>query len=251
MEVLKTMGNVDLFPLLVNKISQVVPATTNVRIFSLFHNTVQQTNIAYIYDRHSILRIIEHWSDFTFHYTDLPLSWFCLLITSAAPGCSICSSWRASWLTTATLEAVAFISCSKLSKRCFMMAISSMSSVMIMVVKNFSCFPKKNNILTCHTNYKIVKKNSKWPHLQFWTTKTTPHKPFHLSMFQHHQPRWRVCRGTGHPAASVCGVWPVPVIPGNGCQCFPVCSVCQEILCPVLPSWQLVHEVQPRYFHSF
>lgn len=62
MEVLKTMGNVDLFPLLVNKISQVVPATTNVRIFTLFHNTVQQTNIAYryIYDRHSILRIIEH-----------------------------------------------------------------------------------------------------------------------------------------------------------------------------------------------
>ena len=71
--------------------------------------------------------------------THVELSWFCRCTTSAALGCSTCSSCRASWFTTATLEAVAFISWSKLSKRCFMMASSSTSSVTTMVVRNFSC----------------------------------------------------------------------------------------------------------------
>lgn len=42
-----------------------------------------------------------------------------------------------------------------------MMVIFLMLLVMIMVVKNFFCFLKKNNILICYINYKIVKKNLK------------------------------------------------------------------------------------------
>lgn len=52
MEVLKTMGKVDLFSLLVNKISQVVPATTNIGILGSFHTTIQNIIIAYLYDKH-------------------------------------------------------------------------------------------------------------------------------------------------------------------------------------------------------
>ena len=70
--------------------------------------------------------------------TYVELSWFCRCTTSSVLRCSACVSCLASWFTSATLEAVDVISCSKLSKRCFMMASSSTSSVTIIVVKNFS-----------------------------------------------------------------------------------------------------------------
>ena len=42
-------------------------------------------------------------------------------------GCSTCNNCRASWLTTATLEALAFISRSNPSNRCFIISQSSIS----------------------------------------------------------------------------------------------------------------------------
>ena len=81
--------------------------------------------------------------------TYLVLRSFCFWMTSWAFGCSTCSSCLASWLTTATFEALAFISCSKLSKRCFMIASSSMSSVIIMVDRSLSWKTRKSLMSQC------------------------------------------------------------------------------------------------------
>ena len=56
------------------------------------------------------------------------LRWFCLLVISCELGCSTWSSWRASWLTTATLGAFISISFSKRSKRFRMTSLDSRSS---------------------------------------------------------------------------------------------------------------------------
>ena len=53
-------------------------------------------------------------------------------------GCSTCNNCRASWLTTATLEALAFISRSNPSNRCFIISQSSISLPGTMVTNIFS-----------------------------------------------------------------------------------------------------------------
>ncbi|CAN8009376.1 unnamed protein product [Ixodes pacificus] len=64
---------------------------------------------------------------------------FCFSSTCSELGCSTCSSCRASWFTTATRDALPFISCSKPSKRCHITSVSSASLVSTMLSSIFAC----------------------------------------------------------------------------------------------------------------
>uniref|UniRef100_A0A6B0UNN0 Secreted protein n=1 Tax=Ixodes ricinus TaxID=34613 RepID=A0A6B0UNN0_IXORI len=65
---------------------------------------------------------------------------FCFSSTCSELGCSTCNSCRASWFTTATRDALPFISCSKPSKRCRITSVSSASlvSTMLSSILSFS-----------------------------------------------------------------------------------------------------------------